>query len=392
MIKMVCRALKMITRVNRSSFMLLHRMKRMPLWLLMVCTLMGPEYATADECKSLTGSIRLQLPPSVSFPPGGYPDASESNPVLLFTGSTYSIQYECTNNTSSPRQVKLVRLQDFNPLLQALQAAGMKLTLDIEDSSGGGTVSWTPTLQTPEATPFGASYTGTVSNRTVRITPKLSLIKPPTTGFSVVPSLTAFEIISGLKSSSRFDGPQITTSAVRIQYVPTCFVRTSLGTNNVNFGPVLTTDVNNTLSRNIPFNITADVNGNCDKGNLQSAYTVTVSGNTTNYYLELPLKVSFILNNGGEVAPDSKSILLYTDKDDRHLKNGLQLKINAPDGEPVTFNVASLPVNKFGDFQGSEGGGTWRVSNTYNAVLSSTGDPVITGKYSAQVTVKVDYY
>ncbi|ECJ4381020.1 hypothetical protein DLB95_28480, partial [Salmonella enterica subsp. diarizonae] len=79
-------------------------------------------------------------------------------------------------------------------------------------------------------------------------------------------------------------------------------------------------------------------------------------------------------------------------KDDRHLKNGQQLKINAPDGEPVIFNEASLPVNKFGDFQGSEGGGTWRVSNTYNAVLSSTGDPVITGKYSAQVTVKVDYY
>ncbi|EJY9248055.1 fimbrial protein [Salmonella enterica] len=375
--------LKMIKREGWSAFMLFRRMKRMPLWLLMVCTLMGPEYATADECKSLTGPVNLVLPPSVSFPPGGHLDASESNPVPLFTGSTYSIQYECTNNTSSPRQVRLARLGDFTPLLLALQTAGMKLTLIIKDSTGGS-VTWVPTLNTPDTIRFGSLYTGTVERR-VSITPELSLIKPPTAGFSVVPSLTAFEIISGLTSGSRFDGPTITTSAVRIQYVPTCFVRTSLGTNNVNFGPVLTTDVNGSLSRTIPFNVTADVNKSCNDGtlgNLQEAYN--------KYYLDLPLKVSFMLNNGGDVAIDRKSILLYTDKDNKHLKNGLQLKINAPDGEPVTFNEASLPVNKFGDFQG--GGDMWRVSNTYNAVLSSTGDPVLTGKYNAQVLVKVDYY
>ncbi|HBM0246723.1 hypothetical protein NA256_07920 [Salmonella sp. NW805] len=119
-------------------------------------------------------------------------------------------------------------------------------------------------------------------------------------------------------------------------------------------------------------------------------YTVSVTGGTTNYYLELPLKVSFILNNGGEASSDRKSILLY--KESTSDKNGLQLEIKAPDGNPVTFNEASLPVNEFGIFQGAEGGGTWNIINTYQAVLSSTGEQVKTGKYSAQVTVKVDYY
>ncbi|ECT5253016.1 hypothetical protein ATT74_25960 [Salmonella enterica subsp. enterica serovar Panama] len=383
--------LKMIKREGWSAFMLFRRMKRMPLWLLMVCTLMGPEYATADGCKSLTGPIRLQLPPSVSFPPGVYQEASESNPVLLFSGSTYSIQYECTNNTSLPRQVRLVRLNDFTTLMQALQVAGMKLTLNIEDSSGGGTVPWTPTLQTSDSVSFGASYTGTVRDRTVRITPKLYLIRPSTAGFSVVPSLTAFEIISGLKSGTlRFDGPQITTSAVRIQYVPTCFVKTSV-TPSVDFGPVITTDVSGSFSRSIRFTVRARVNSDCNGGNfgnIQKGYTVTLSGGTNTFYLDLPLKVSFMLNSGGRLS--GNNIRLYKEK--TTTENGLQLKITDNNKTPVTFGETSSPDNKFGNFQGGPGGGTWDISNTYYAVLTSTGAPVVTGKYSAQVTVKVEYY
>ncbi|EDU8782348.1 fimbrial protein [Salmonella enterica subsp. enterica] len=184
---------------------------------------------------------------------------------------------------------------------------------------------------------------------------------------------------------------------MRLQYVPACFVRTSLGTNNVNFGPVLTTDVDNTFSRSIAFNVIADVNKSCNNGtfgNLQGVYTVNVTGGTTNYYLELPLKVSFILNNGGEASSDRKSILLY--KKDTHTKNGLKLQItNASNSNtPVTFGEISLPdslsANKFGEFNGN--GSKWSTDNIYNAVLSSTGEQVITGKYQAQVTVKVDYY
>ncbi|EBM2193526.1 hypothetical protein DWD10_26255, partial [Salmonella enterica] len=206
--------------------------------------------------------------------------------------------------------------------------------------------------------------------------------------------LSAFKLVP-FEGAINFTGVPINTGAVRLQFVPKCFVKTSLSTPDINFGPVITTDVNNSFSRSIPFNVTADVNKSCNNGtfgNLLGAYTVTVSvGKTKDYYLELPLKVSFMLNNGGRVSSDGKSILLY--KEGTTDENGLQLKINATDdGTPVTFNDASSPVNKFGSFQGGPNGGTWNISNTYNAVLSYTGEQVITGKYRAQVTVKVDYY
>ncbi|EBV5221465.1 hypothetical protein DO713_27215 [Salmonella enterica subsp. enterica serovar Amager] len=380
--KMVCG--KTEKRNNQPASVLSHRLTQMSLWLVILCAIVLPGYAHATwdseqfACvtESGEGGVTLGLPPSVSFPPDNAPDKGQ----IIYRSKEYKINYKCKSPPTGA-SMQLQKLNNFNPLNDALQKSGLELTIIIKNDDGTHIDDYniaTAGEQVPISRYYSGTITGTLSFQLV-----LKVKDTPKAGFVAIPSLTAFKVTSAFGAGS-FTGIYIYTPATRIQYVPTCFVRTSLGTNNVNFGPVLTTDADNSFSRNIPFNITADVNENCGKGNLQGTYN--------GYYLELPLKVSFILNNGGDVAPDSKSILLYTDKDDRHLKNGLQLKINAPDGEPVIFNEASLPVNKFGDFQGSEGGGTWRVSNTYNAVLSSTGDPVITGKYSAQVTVKVDYY
>ncbi|EBI7231598.1 hypothetical protein D3D73_19205, partial [Salmonella enterica] len=290
--------------------------------------------------------------------------------------------------------VAIVQLGDMSPLMNALSKAGLKLELLLTDSSGGGESVWDFSVPVPaEYVNVGSPYTGTTGNRIMTVRTRLTRDQTkskPSPGFYAVPGLTSFK----LKPYYNFgNGPFLETPPTRFQYVPTCFVRTSLGTNNVNFGPVLTTDVDSTFSRIIPFNVTAGVNGNCNNGllgNLQGVYTVNVTGGTTNYYLELPLKVSFILNHGGEISPDRKAILLY--KDGSSDKNGLQLKINAPDGNPVTFNEAGLPVNKFGHFYGAAGGGQWVINNTYQASLSHSGETVMTGRYSAQVTVKVDYY
>ncbi|EBU1124991.1 fimbrial protein [Salmonella enterica] len=387
--KMVCG--KTEKKNNRPASVLSHRLTQMSLWLVILCAIVLPGYAHADwdsdqfACVTQNGeaSITLGLPPSVSFPPDNAPDKGQ----IIYRSQEYKINYKCkASNLGASMQLQ--KLSNFNPLNDALQKSGLELTIIIKNSDGTHIDDYniaTAGEQVAISRYYSGTITGTLSFQLV-----LKVKDTPKAGFVAIPSLTAFKVLAAFGGGT-YPGIFINTPATRIQYVPTCFVRTSLGTNNVNFGPVLTTDVNNSLSRNIPFNVTADVNTSCNNGafgNLQGTY----QSGKKNYYLELPLKVSFILNNGGDVAPDSKSILLYTDKDDKQLKNGLRLKINAQDGEPVTFNEASLPVNKFGDFHGGEGGGTWRVSNTYNAVLSSTGDPVITGKYSAQVTVKVDYY
>ncbi|EBL8441510.1 hypothetical protein DLP51_24550 [Salmonella enterica] len=361
-------------------------------WLLMMSVLAGPGHAYAADTKctglnSSMGTIKLQLPASVSFDPEG-----DLKPYL---SSPAKFDYTCSASDGASHTVGIIRLGDMSPLIDALNKAGLKLEVLVSDSSGGGESVWDFSVKNPaEYVNVGSSYIGTTGNRTMTFRTRLTRdqTKPkPNPGFYVVPGLTSFKLIPDYYSMRI--GPFLETPPVRLQYVPACFVRTRLGTNKVNFGPILTSDVDSTVSRRIDFNVIADVNKSCNNGtfgNLLGSYTVSVTGGTTNYYLKLPLKVSFILNNGGEASSDRKSILLY--KESTSDKNGLQLEIKAPDGNPVTFNEASLPVNEFGIFQGAEGGGAWNIINTYQAVLSSTGEQVKTGKYSAQVTVKVDYY
>ncbi|EGW7511460.1 fimbrial protein [Salmonella enterica] len=384
----------MKTRDDWPSFVLSCRLNLPVLlrWLLMMSVLAGPghAYAADTKCTGLNGSmgtIKLQLPASVSFDPEG-----DLKPYL---SPPAKFDYTCSASDGASHTVGIIRLGDMSPLIGALNKAGLKLEVLVSDSSGGGESVWDFSVKTPaEYVNVGSSYIGTTGNRTMTFRTRLTRdqTKPkPNPGFYVVPGLTSFKLIPDYYSKRI--GPFLETPPIRLQYVPACFVRTRLGTYKVNFGPILTSDVDSTFSRRIDFNVIADVNKSCNNGtfgNLLGSYTVSVTGGATNYYLELPLKVSFILNNGGEVSSDRKSILLY--KESTSDKNGLQLEIKAPDGNPVTFNEASLPVNEFGIFQGAEGGGTWNIINTYQAVLSSTGEQVKTGKYSAQVTVKVDYY
>ncbi|EIM1057528.1 fimbrial protein [Salmonella enterica] len=388
----------MKTRDDRTAFAQNPRLNLPVLlrWLLMVFVLAGPghAYAADTKCTGLNGSmgtIKLQLPASVSFDPEGDFKPYMSPPAKF--------DYTCSASDGASHTVGIIRLGDMSPLSNALNKAGLKLEVLVSDSSGGGESVWDFSVATPaEYVNVGSSYISTTGNRTMTVRTRLTRdqTKPkPNPGFYLVPGLTSFKLIPDYYSTKI--GPFLETPPTRLQYVPACFVRTSLGTNNVNFGPVLTTDVDSTFSRSIAFHVIADVNKSCNNGafgNLLDSYTVSVTGGTTNYYLKLPLKVSFILNNGGEASSDRKSILLY--KKDTHTKNGLKLQItNASNSNtPVTFGEISLPdslsANKFGEFNGN--GSKWSTDNIYNAVLSSTGEQVITGKYQAQVTVKVDYY
>ncbi|EJI6541243.1 fimbrial protein [Salmonella enterica] len=364
-------------------------------WLLMVSVLAGPGHAYADangECTGLNGSteaIKLQLPASVSFDPDGDLKPYISPPAKF--------DYTCSAFDGASHTVVLVRLADITPLTNAFRNAGLKLEFLVSDLNGGGERVWDFSVGTPaESMNVGPSYTGTTGNRTMTVRTRLTWdqTKPkPKPGFYVVPVLTSFILKPYYNQGS---GLFLLTPSTRLQYVPTCFVQTRLGTNNVDFGPVLTSDVNNSFTRRISFKVTAEVNKNCSGySDLMAPQNVAIpSGGSQSFWLQLPLKASFTLNNGGVLADDHKSVLLY--KKDTHTINGLKLQItNASNSNtPVTFGEISLPdslsANKFGEFNGD--GSKWSIDNTYNAVLSSTGEQVITGKYSAQVTVKVDYY
>ncbi|EAQ9807427.1 hypothetical protein EAN25_22250 [Salmonella enterica] len=386
------------------------RLFRRGLWfscLALLCFAVLPEFAGAEEttpvsskCTDWNGqggiAETLRLPSAVSFETGNVP----ANGAVLYTSPGWNdIRYQCSKSKADAVFFKggpaLYLLASGNALLkQALNNAGLKLQI-LVNSEGKA---WNP-LESDHTEVGSYDNDNKTGQTSLKLKAQLVVVDNSkiTPGFYAVPDLSAFKLVP-FEGAINFTGVPINTTAVKLQFVPKCFVKTSLSTPDINFGPVITTDVNNSFSLSRTFDVTAGVNESCNGGganlgNLRSSYKLYLNGTLRGeYYLELPLKVSFVLNNGGEVAQGGKSILLYTKKDNKEQKNGLQLKINAPDGTPVTFNDASSPVNKFGSFQGGSGGGTWNISNTYNAVLSSTGEQVITGKYHAQVTVKVDYY
>ncbi|EDW4550859.1 fimbrial protein [Salmonella enterica subsp. salamae] len=378
----------MKTRDDRPSFALSCRLNLPALlrWLLMMFVLAGPGYVYADINYGCTipgggNSVTLNLPSSVSFAPLQKPLVGD----VVYRSDTYQINYDCWSGNGG--YVYLQRLSDTGVLTQALKDTGLEMKFEIRNSDGTSIKAYNP-LDSSDQVRVSQFYNSRITG-VLYLHMLLTVSRDIGPVFAAVPALSAFRLAA---VSGGFDGSriEINSTPVRIQYVPECFVRTSLNTNNINFGSVLTTEVDNSFTRSIPFTVTADVNSSCSYGKLMDGYTVNTSGGSNTYYLNLPLKVSFVLNNGGVVSSDKKSIQLY--KEGTSDKNGLQLEIKPHEGEPVTFNEASLPVNKFGSFQGSEGGGTWNIINSYQAVLSSTGGQVKTGKYSAQVTVKVDYY
>ncbi|EHE7040886.1 fimbrial protein, partial [Salmonella enterica subsp. enterica serovar Newport] len=376
----------MKTRDDRTAFAQNPRLNLPALlrWLLMVSVLAGPGYVYAypgcTHSNGQTSAVRIALPPSVTFLPGTTPDLSKP----LYTSPEYKIDYKCTND-GSETQVTINRLKDLKPLASALKGAGMKLKFRVRDEPSGDIqeLEYNDSFGAQTFFFIGNQYKGTTTGN-LYISLELFLTKPPAPGFYAVPSLTVLKIIP--QFSTGYGGFFITTDATRIQYVPTCFVKARVDP-VVNFGPVLTSEINSSFSMPRSFNVGASVNSGCDSGNLQDKYEViTSNGNTYDYYLHLPLKVEFLVTGGGAISSDNKAIILKNENDEN---NGLQLKISDPAGNVVTFGDVSQPVSNPASQLGEFEGGNFTVNRKYTATLSPTGKPVKTGKYRAQVTVKV---
>ncbi|EMY1531403.1 hypothetical protein AAEU76_005213 [Salmonella enterica subsp. enterica serovar Wedding] len=392
----------MKTRDDRPSSALSCRLNLPALlrWLLMVFVLAGPGYAYAVDstyCTS-TGDSTLHLLPSVSFQPG----VTLTPDFLLYQSDVYSIHYSCHYGGSGVRPdtklyVTLYPLGDLTPLANALRQAGLKLNLKVTDSSDGVTQDVNLlALKETDKLIVGSNYHINNSLDTGPRTLKFELemkaeggkIQP---GFYAVPALSAFL----LKAHSNFlgDGIPINTTATRIQYVPTCFVKASVDP-VVDFGPVINSYVDNSFTRLGHFTVRASVNqaSGCGAGILDKPYeSYGKDGKPAGtFYLSLPLKVEFIATGTGGYQKDNAIIVKNEDGDE----NGLQLTISDDNNSVSLGDIPAKTTvpegNKLGTFDGSIN--AWTVTKQYTATLSPTGSPVKTGKYRTQVTVKVSYY
>ncbi|EBU9317953.1 hypothetical protein DMO52_27265, partial [Salmonella enterica subsp. enterica serovar Amager] len=371
-------------RDGRNTLCRLLRSGRWFLCLALLCSAMLPGYVNAAyvaSCTSSGGPVTLSLPPSVSF----RPDAPLPQNKLLYTSPEYTVSYECTADkldSYTGNHPALLRLSNLGPLTTILQRAGLELRVTVGGVDGEWVLSGN---SSPEYVELPVNYTSksgggfTTGAQTLRLRAKLYAKQiPGQAAFFIIPSLSAFNLkpTEPLRANQ---GVQINTPPVRIQYVPTCFVQSSLSTGQIDFGPVMTTDADHSFSRTQSFSVTAAANRGCSGF---GALTEEHDG----FYLDLPLKVSFMLNSGGKLS--GNNIRLYKEK--TTTENGLQMKITDDSGNAVTFGEISTSdgarppdTNKLGEFSG----GTFHVNKKYNVVLSATGDPLVTGRYNAQVTV-----
>ncbi|HBM0103130.1 TPA: fimbrial protein [Salmonella enterica subsp. enterica serovar Wedding] len=396
----------MKTRDDRPSSALSCRLNLPALlrWLLMVFVLAAPGYALATRTPQGVGicthkggnsqaDLTIPLPSVITFRSG----ESYAADTLLYTGTEVKLDYNCSSDKGNHNGTKIyVMRQDteLTNLRRAMKNMGLYMKLVVTDSVTGS-----------KKELILDENTGNISYAVMRenidgdaegtLTFRLDMYSKGelNPGFYSLPLLNAFKIVPNGSDVSK--GINVKVSPVQIQYVPTCFVKASLNTDKVDFGPVLTSDIDSSFSRPRTFSIQASVNNaaGCNIGTLTKPFELVLEGQETKImYLHLPLKVAFLINSGGAPSSDNKAIIL---KNEHNEDNGLQLKISDPAGNFVTFNNESeslptdSPANKLGEFHD----GIFTVNKPYTATLSQApGKPVKTGKYRTQVTVKVSYY
>ncbi|EBW5122660.1 fimbrial protein [Salmonella enterica] len=395
----------MKTRDDRTAFALSCRLNLPALlrWLLMVCVLAGPGYALATRgpggvgmCTRQGGSqadFTIPLPPVITFRSG----ENYSTDSPLYTGTEVKLDYNCSNDKGSTDGAKIYvmrRDEELTNLRRAMSDMGLYMKLVVTDSVTGSKKELTLDENTGNIS-YVVMRENIVGDAEGTLTFRLDIYRKGDVnpGFYSLPSLNAFKIVPN--GSGVEKGINVKVSPVQLQYVPTCFVKASLNTDKVDFGPVLTSDIDSSFSRPRTFSIQASVNNaaGCNIGTLTKPFELVLEGQgTKTVYLHLPLKVAFLINSGGAPSSDNKAIIL---KNEHNEDNGLQLKISDPDGQFVTFNSESeslptdSPANKLGEFHD----GIFTVNKPYTATLSQApGKPVKTGKYRTQVTVKVSYY
>ncbi|HAT1681583.1 TPA: fimbrial protein [Klebsiella oxytoca] len=151
--------------------------------------------------------------------------------------------------------------------------------------------------------------------------------------------------------------------------VPKCFGQVSVSPGTVNFGRVYTFQSQSGFSKTAPFSITARRDTGC------------LLNGDNDQYDSFTLKSTFTTQNA---LTDGNKAILLTAPDGS--PNGLKLYIKDKKGD-VTFGQPG----DFGELTKPAGNNAAITTKTYTAELQSTGQPLVTGKFDADVVVTITW-
>lgn len=356
----------------------------------MLAPALGYAQMGVRECTLLNGdnTVTFTIPPSVNF-------SSDSAPIagsFLYLSRPYEFQYRCINNAPGLRRVAIVVQGDYAPLRQALRDASLRLDIVYDNLQLG---SWNPDPLIFGHTPFfsvDAPYekdTGVRLGRiflmlfsTERVTTPLRVYLPATMAFRMIPDETA----------TAAPGIYLNSRASRFQYIPQCIGSVNVD-NTVQFDTILTTsNFNGKLPQTKRFNLTTQVNNACPGIAGLVAPPGPISGDE--FYVRT--LVSFLPQSGERVDLMDDAIYL---KNANGQENGLKLSITNAANQTIKFGP--IPVDTHGEpssayYTSNLGvtlhGTSLALTQTYTARLERSGAELKTGKYSAQVLVKVAWF
>lgn len=353
---------------------------------------LGHAQAGVRECKLLDGGniVTVNVPPSVSFnldvaPISGFP---------LYFSHPYIFDYRCINNAPGMKRAALVLTGDYAPLRQALRDAS--LTLGIVYVTFADDY-WNPDPLGQNYQPFksvGDPYQGDTGPRkgniqlflyaTERVKTPRRVFLPATFAFKLVPDELAVDA----------PGIFINSTASRFQYIPNCVGSVSVD-NTLLFDTVLTTaNYNGKLPQAKPFNVTVRTNSAAACPGLDALIRPPDSGNPLDS-LFMRTIVTFLPQSGERVDPFDETLFL---RNADGQENGLKLTITNAANQTVKFGP--VPFDQYGPanvhYVGNVGpilqGVVQSQTATYTAHLERTSAELKTGKYSAQVLVKVSWF
>ncbi|HAT1685456.1 TPA: fimbrial protein [Klebsiella oxytoca] len=335
-------------------------------WLSLLCLsllalLTAP--ARADSYCMNKGDSVIPIPTEIMVTPqsGGGP---------LYESPMINFQYQCFLDSKDSSQSKSLQfaLSNYGELRQQLDKAGLEVYIVVPNPFGGGENSFNILDGIQNFTSFGSIGSGATQHG--RFDFRLRVVKKSAFSGAVkiyFPEKKPFITlnISGVTNTQQatigFDG-------FNLQIIPTCFgqVDTPIF---VDLGRVYTFQSQPDFSKTVPFSITARRDTGC------------LLNGDNDQYDSFTLKSTFTTQNA---LTDGNKAILLTAPDGS--PNGLKLYIKDKKGD-VTFGQPG----DFGELTKPAGNNAAVTTKNYTAVLAATGQPLVTGDFSADVVVTITF-
>lgn len=320
-----------------------------------------PQTMASSGCTSTGGGVSISLPDILIDP------AHALQGGRLYESPSYGIAYTCINNTSSRLYIKTT-VNGVQSLSGQLKKAGLSMQIVLPDL--GGETGFDIT----ESKDFSSIYTINPgeSFRGGYLTFKLRIVKQGTfTGVAKI-SFPAVKNLIGVSLGPGTDTAGMDGNAFYVESIPSCFGRVEINPSTISFGHIYTFQ---------------------SSVNKQASFTVTASRNTDTSCLKpgdndsydwFDLYSTFTSTSGNALMDGNKSLWLT---DSKGTLNGLKLSLQDESAATVLFNTSST----FGKLWKDTGSNNASLTKRYTARLNLTGQPLVTGPFSAGVVVTITY-